>query len=69
MQMGRCSPHAHFSPICLGKTMAWGITAFWGGTSVFVGAGVGETGQCALALNKFVEAGSVLGQWVSSLTN
>ena len=52
---------------CLGITIAWGITAVWGGTSVFVGADVGGIGQSALALNKFMEADSVLGQVVPSL--
>ena len=37
------SPHEHFSITSLGITIAWGIAAVWGGTSVFtVGAGVGE---------------------------
>ena len=57
----------HFSTTCLGITIAWRITAVWGGTSVLVGAGVGGIGQSALALNKSMEAGSVLGQGVSSL--
>ena len=72
LQMGQCGPNVHFSTICLGKTIAWGITAIWGGTSVLStfteGAGVGGIGQSALALNRFVEAGMVLGQRVSYLT-
>ena len=68
MQMGQCGPHVHFSPICLGKTIAWDITVIQDDTSVFVGAGAGGTGQSALTSNKFVEAGSVLSQGVSSLT-
>ena len=52
--------------------MAWGIAATLGGTSAFptftVGVCVGEIGQSALALNRFMEAGMVLGQGVSSLT-
>ena len=57
----------------MGKTIneKW-IADTWGGTSVFstftVNAGIGEIGQSALALNRFVEAGTVLGQGVSSLT-
>ena len=40
--MGQCGPHEHFSATCLGITMAQGIAANWGGSSVFtVGAGVG----------------------------
>ena len=70
--MGQCSPHVHFSPICLGKIIAWGITAIQGGTSAFavftVGPGAGGIGQSALASNKFVKANSVLGQGLSSLT-
>ena len=35
-------PNDHFSVTCFGITIAWGITATWGGASVFtVGAGVG----------------------------
>ena len=70
--MGQCGPYAHFSPTCLGKTIAWGIAAIWGGTSVFstftVSVGVGGIGQSALASDRFMEAGKVLGQGVSSLT-
>ena len=70
--MGQCSPHVHFSPICLGKTIAWGITAIQGGISVFStfmeGAGVEGIGQFALASNRSMKAGTVLGQEVSSLT-
>ena len=75
--MGQCNPHVHFSSanllFCdLGKTIAWQIAANWGGTSVFstftVGAGIGGIGQSALASNRFMEAGIVLGQGVSSLT-
>ena len=66
--MGQCSPHVHFSTTCLGITIAWEITIVQGDTSVFVGTGVGRIGQSALASNKFMEAGSVLGQGVSSLT-
>ena len=69
MQMGQRSPHEHFSTTCLGITIAWGIAAVWGGTSVFtVGAGVGGIGQSFLVLNKFSEADSVLGQGMSCLT-
>ena len=57
-----------FSTTCLGITIAWGIAAVWGGTSVFVGAGLGGIHQCALASNKVMEAGSVLGQGVYYLT-
>ena len=56
----------------LGKTIVQGIAATWGGTSVFstftVGAGIGGIGQSALALNRFMEASTVLCQGVSSLT-
>ena len=49
----------------------WGC-CYLGGTSVFstftVDADVGGIGQSALASNRFVEAGTVLGQGVSSLT-
>ena len=67
--MGQCSPHEHFSTTCLGITIAWGIAAAWGGTSVFtVGAGVGGIGQSILASNMFLETDPVLGQRVASLT-
>ena len=75
--MGQCHPHVHFSStgllFCgLGKTVAWGIAATLGGTSAFstftVGVCVGGIGQLALALNRFVEASTVLGQGVFSLT-
>ena len=36
------APHVHFSPICLGITIAWRIAAIQGGISDFVGADVGE---------------------------
>ena len=52
------SPWTFFTT-CLGITIAQGITAVWGGTSVFtVGAGVGGIGQSFLALNK------LLGGWL-----
>ena len=61
--MGQCSPHEHFSATCLGITITWGISATWGGASVFtVGAGVGGIGQSFLTLNKFSAADPVLGQ-------
>ena len=67
--MGHCSPHEHFSTTCLGITIAWGIAATWGGTSVLtVGVGVGVIGQSFLALNKFLEVDPVLGQGMASLT-
>ena len=54
------------------KTIAWGMAATLGGTSAFsiltAGVCVGGIGQSALALNKFVETGMVLGHAVSSLT-
>ena len=73
---GQCGPHVHFSSgelFCsLGKTIAWGIAATWGGTSIFstftLGAGIRGICQSALALNRFMEPGTVLGQRVSSLT-
>ena len=77
LQMGQYGPCVHFSStgllFCgLGKTIAWGIAATLGGTSAFstftVGVCVGGIGQSALALNRFMEAGMVLGQGVSSLT-
>ena len=67
--MGQCSPHVHFSSICLlfsglFKTIAQGMAATLGGTSTFsilaVGIYVGGIGQSALALNRFLEAGTVL---------
>ena len=75
--MGQCGPHVHFSSddlvFCgLGKTIAWGIVATLGGTSFFstftVGVCIGGIGQSALASNRFMGAGMVLGQGVSSLT-
>ena len=69
LQMGQCGPHKHFSSADLlfsglGKTIAQGIAATLGGTSstFTVGVCVGGIGQSALALNRFVEAGTVLGQ-------
>ena len=53
----------------LGKTIAQGIAATLGGTSAFstftAGVCIGEIGQSALASNRFIEAGMVLGQGVS----
>ena len=77
LQKGQCSPHVQFSSadllFCgLGKTTTQGIAATPGGTSVFstftMGAGVGGIGQSSLASNRFMEAGMVLGQGMSSLT-
>ena len=52
----------------MGITIAQGIAATWGGTSVFtVGAGVGGNGHSFLVLNMFLEADPVLGQGVASL--
>ena len=77
LQIGQCIPHGHFSStgilFCsLGKTIAWQIAATLGGTSAFstftVGVYIGEIGQSALASNRFMEAGAVLSQGVSSLT-
>ena len=77
MQMGQCGPHLHSSSTGLllwglFNTRAWGMAVTLGGTSTFsilitVGVSVGGIGQDALALNKFVEAGMVLGHGVSSL--
>ena len=54
---------------CLGITIVWGITATWGGASVFtVGAGEGGIGQSFLISNRFSEADPVLGQEVPCLT-
>ena len=75
--MGQCGPHVHFSSagllfLSLFKTIAQGVAATLGGTSAFsiltVGVSVGGIGQFAPASNRFVEAGTVLGQGVSSLT-
>ena len=71
--MGQCGPHEHFSATCLGRTIAQGIAATWGGASVFtvaagVGVGVGGIDQSFLVLNKFSEADPVLGQGVPYLT-
>ena len=73
--MGQCSPHVHFSSFDLlfsglGKTIAQGIAATLGGTFSTFTAGVCERGigQSALASNRFVEVGTVLGQGVFSLT-
>ena len=71
--MGQCGPHEHFSKTSLGITIAWGITATWGGASVFtvsagVGAGVGGISKSFLASNKFLGADPVLGQGVPCLT-
>ena len=77
--MGQCSPHLHSSSAGLllwglFDTRAHGMAATLGGifSSAFsilitVGVSVGGIGQDALALNKFVEAGMVLGHGVSSL--
>ena len=75
--MGQCSLYLHSSSAGLllwglFNTKAWGMAAILGGTPVFsflttVGVSVGEIDQDALASNKFVEAGIVLGHGVSSL--
>ena len=77
MQMGQCSPHLHSSSTGLlhwdlFNTSVLGIAATLGGTSAFsilttVGVSVGRIGQDALASNRFVEAGMVLGHGVFSL--
>ena len=76
LPMGQGSPHVHFSSVgllfcSLGKTIVWGIAATLGGTSAFstftVGVCIGGIGQSPLASNRFMEAGMVLGQGVSSL--
>ena len=70
--MGQCSTHVYFSSTGLYITIAQGIAATLGGTSPFstftVGGCVGGIGQSALALNRFMEVGMVLGQGVSSLS-
>ena len=54
------------------RTIAWGMAATLGQTSVSsistVGVSVGGIDQFALASNRFVETGMVLGHGVSSLT-
>ena len=62
-----------FSATCFVVTIAQGITATWGGASVFtlgagVGVGVGGIGQYFLISNKYCEADTVLGQGVPCLT-
>ena len=67
--MGQCSPHEHLSVTCFGVTITWGITAIWGGVSVFmmgVGAGVGRIGQSFLVSNRF--SNPALGQGIPCLT-
>ena len=71
--MGKCSPNEHFSVACLGFTMAWGIAATWGGSSVLilwagVGTGTGGIGQSFLVSNRFSEAHPALGQGILCLT-
>ena len=77
LQKGQCGPHVHFSStgllFCgLCKTIAQGPADALGGTSALstftAGVCVGGIGQSALVSNRFVEAGMVLGQGVSSLT-
>ena len=54
------------------QTTAWGMAATLGVTSAFsiltAGICIGEIGQSALALNRFMEVGTELGHGVSSLT-
>ena len=69
LQMWQCGPHEHLSVVCLGITMAQGIAATWGGSSVLmmgagVGTGAGGIGQSFLVLNKFSEVNPALGQGV-----
>ena len=71
--MGKCSPREHFPVACLGITMALGIVAILGCSSVLmVGAGVwtGVEGvdQSFLVSNRFSEADPALGQGVPCLT-
>ena len=71
--MDQCSPHEHFSVACLGITMAWGMAAILGGSSVLmvgagVGTGVGGIGQSFLVSYRFSEADPALGQGVPCLT-
>ena len=65
------SPCTFFSNL-FRQNHGMGIAAIKAGTSVFStfteGAVVGGIGQFALALNRFKEAGTVLGQRESSLT-
>ena len=75
--MGQFGPHLHSSSVdlllwSLFNTRAWGMATTLGGTSAFsilttVGVSVGGIGPDALASNRFVEAGMVLGNGVSSL--
>ena len=70
--MGQCSPREHFSVTCLGITMAWGIAATWGASSVFtveagVKTGVGRIGQSFLVSNRFSDADPELDQGVLHL--
>ena len=68
--MGQCSPHEHFSVVCLGMVMAWGIAEILGCSSVLmVGSGM-ETGvgQSFLVLNRFSDAEPALGIGVPCLT-
>ena len=76
-QMGQCSPHPHISSALPWRglfTIAQRMASILGGifSSAFlvlmaVGTSVGGIGQDALASNKFVEAGMVLGHGVSFL--
>ena len=71
--MGQCGPHEHFSVACLGITMAQGIAAILGGSSVLmvgagVGTGVGRIGQSFLVSNNFSVADPALGKGVPCLT-
>ena len=73
LQMGQCGPHEHFSVACLGITMAWGITATWGGSSVLiVGSGcncwsMGVLASSFLVSNRFSDVDPELGQGVLCL--
>ena len=71
--MEQCGFHERFSATCFGVIIAWGITAIWGGVSVFtVGAGVDvgveRIDQSFLVSNRLSEADPALGQGVICLT-
>ena len=68
--MGQFGPHPHFSFICFGTTVAWGIAVLWGCASTFivgVEVGVEGIGQFLLDLKKSSDVDPVLGHGVPAL--
>ena len=69
-EWGNFGPYPHFSVVCFGATVAWGISASWGCALTFIvgmDVGAGEIGQSFLDSNRFSDIDPALGHGVLAL--